>query len=232
MEDRKAALLFLGSFPTEQIEHADPGLKRQDFEKSLRGYLKEQNFPHKLSPRLVGKLFKMTCFFRRKRKVLPEMLRIVRSREWAARARLLLRLSGVEMPRMRRKLIRYARRHRSRPKAVALWTSRQLKTLSQTLWFAFKVQQMEFHAVHSMARPPIDSQFLYDIRDVLRDRMRRTSVADIDIVVAACAVAAHIFSSKDDANDIVSRIPMRISRAEKTFAEQAENAKNGWLSPF
>lgn len=230
MEDRDAAFLFLGNMPTELVESADPGIRYEEFEKTLQGYLKEQKYPgNQPSAKLVKRLFKMTSFFLRRKKVLPQMRTIVNSRDWRARAKLLLRLSAVELPRMREKII--GRRYRSRSRAVALWTSRQLKALSRTLWFAFRVQRMESSAVRGLTTPPLDSQFLWDLRELLRDRMPRTSVADIDIIVAGCAVAAHIFSS-EDANDVVSKIPMRISRANKRFGKQAARTAIGGLSPI
>lgn len=43
-------------------------------------------------------------------------------------------------------------------------------------------------------------------------------------MVAGCAVAARIFSPEEAVEDIVSRIPMRMSRAKRTFTKQAERA--------
>jgi hypothetical protein len=235
MEDREAAFRFLGSMPTELIERADSGLRREEFEKSVRDYLREQDFQDdKVSPRLLGALFKATSLFLKRKSVLPRMLTIVNSRDWNQRAKLMIRLSTVDIPRMRRKLIQKAHKSKApRSRAVVLWTLRQLKTMSNTLWFAFKVQKMEFHAVRGLATPPIDSQFLYDLRELLRSRMKRTSVAKIDVLIAACAVAANIFSSEDAASDVVSRIPMRISRATKTISrQQAESAAHSWLGPI
>jgi hypothetical protein len=51
-------------------------------------------------------------------------------------------------------------------------------------------------------------------------------MAEIDIVVAGCGVAAHIFSSDDVALDVVSRIPMRISRAKETFNKQFNRSRD------
>ena len=51
MEDRDAAFLFLGNMPTELVESADPGIRYEEFEKTLQGYLKEQKYPGN-SPRL------------------------------------------------------------------------------------------------------------------------------------------------------------------------------------
>jgi hypothetical protein len=56
--------------------------------------------------------------------------------------------------------------------------------------------------------------------------MRKASMAEIDIVVAGCGVAAHIFSSDDVARDVVSRIPMRISRAKETFNKQFNRSRD------
>lgn len=223
--DRDATSRFL-NFPTDLVERADPGLESSDFDASLNSYLEEHDFPvAKISKALKRLLFKMACFYLRKKKALPEMLEMVKSRDWKAREKLLLRLFRKEIPKVQRKLSQLADRHEQLSKEVVLWTSRQLEIVMDTLSFAYIVQHYESNAVRIMAKPPVDSQFIWDVREALKSRMRHSKIADIEVIVAGCAAAAHIFSAKDDAADIVSRIPMRISRATKTFDKQLENAR-------
>lgn len=224
MEDRNAAFQLLGSFPTALVDNADPGLRRQDFERRLRSYLNEQNFRETLPDQLLTRLFELTCIYLRKKKALPQMLSTVNSLDWKTRAKLLERISTVIIPKIRAELLQQSRhaRHQTRSKAVILWTSRQLKNMSQTLLFAFRIQQFEHAEIKCLKTPPIDSQFLYDIRAYLRHRMRKMPVKDIDMLVAGCAVAAHIFSPEEAAKDVVSRIPMRISRTKRTIYKQSE----------
>lgn len=225
MKQRNMPYPILGNFPTELAEHPDPGLRRQEFERRLQTYLRGQNFPEdKNLVRLVPTLFRITRYYLRTKKVLPRMLKTVNSRDWLTRARLLAQIGGVELPRLRKRFIRKARRKGTMTKAVALWTSHELKNLSRTLRLAFDEQLMEYYAVRGLAKPPFDSQFLYEVRDFLREKMRKARVEDIDLIVAGCAVAAQMFSPEEAAKDIVSRIPMRMSRANRTFKKQAERA--------
>jgi len=191
----------------------------------LRTYLEDQNFPEdKNLVKLVPTLFRITRYYLRTKKVLPRMLKIVNSRDWLTRAKLLAQIGGVELPRLRKRFIRKARRKGTMTKAAALWTSRELKNLSRTLRLAFNEQLMECRAVRGLTKPPFDSQYLYEVRDFLREKMRKARVEDIDLMVAGCAVAARIFSPEEAVEDIVSRIPMRMSRAKRTFTKQAERA--------
>jgi len=166
--------LLLENSPTELAEHADPGLRRQEFAKRLRTYLEDQNFPEdKNLVKLVPTLFRITRYYLRTKKVLPRMLKIVNSRDWLTRAKLLAQIGGVELPRLRKRFIRKARRKGTMTKAAALWTSRELKNLSRTLRLAFNEQLMECRAVRGLTKPPFDSQYLYEVRDFLREKCGR-----------------------------------------------------------
>jgi hypothetical protein len=223
MKQRNMPHPILGNFPTELAEHADPGLRRPEFEGRLQTYLRDQDFPEdKNLVRLVPTLFRITRYYLRTKKVLPRMLKIVNSRDWLTRAKLLAQIGGVELPRLRKRFIRKARRKGTMTKAVALWTSRELKNLSRTLRLAFDEQLMEYHAVRGLAKPPFDAQYLYEVRDFLREKMRKARVEDIDLIVAGCAVAAQMFSSEEAAKDIVSEFEFSISLPiELTGATQA-----------
>src|SRR6516225_8648295 len=78
--------LLLENSPTELAEHADPGLRRQEFAKRLRTYLEDQNFPEdKNLAKLVPTLFRITRYYLRTKKVMPRMLKKVNSRDWLTR---------------------------------------------------------------------------------------------------------------------------------------------------
>lgn len=230
MEERNAAAFLLGGLPTELIDHTDPGLRRGDFERTLRGYLREQEFPHQVSSRLVGKLFKMTCFFLRRKKALPRMQAMVNSHDWRERASMLKRFGTVEIARLVEKVLRERRTSQSRgcgvlSKELRIWMVRQLRTLEDALLFLDEVQTAEALEVRHLSHPPIDSQFMWELREYLEGEIRRASIEEIALVVAGCAVAAGVFSPKEVREDVASRIPMRISRARKRFDKQFEKSR-------
>jgi hypothetical protein len=229
MEDRAEQaeqakfLKIFGEWPLDLIGQTAPGLQRKDFERELRGYLAEQHFSRTLSNKLVAKLFKMTCFFLRRKKALPRMSEIVNSTDWKKRASLLKRHSSLVA-----KLIeRVLRQSGTSPsdegglsRRLRTWTEYQLTTLRDVFSWLYELQRGDALVVRHLSHPPIDSQFLWEVRQYLKEKMGKASVEDIDIVVAGCGVAAHIFSSEEVAQDVVSRIPMRISRTNKTFSKQ------------
>jgi hypothetical protein len=57
---------------------------------------------------------------------------------------------------------------------------------------------------------------------MVRKKRPKWKVDDINMLVAAYGLAAGVFTDKDSASDVVSRIPMRISRTDEAMRKRAE----------
>jgi hypothetical protein len=182
MEDRQAEqakfLKIFGEWPLDLIDQTAPGLQRRGFETALRDYLVEQDFSRTLSNKLVAKLFRMTCFFLRRKKALPRMSYIVNSRDWRERASLLKRLHSAEIPRLIQGVLRESRASQSRDEGalsakLRIWTVRQLKALEDALLWVYEVQRGEALVVRRLLHPPIDSQFFWELREFMTNQSQR-----------------------------------------------------------
>jgi hypothetical protein len=233
MESREAKFLkIFGDWPLDLVDKTACGLRRMEFEQALRNYLTQQGSSLVLPKRLMAKLFALTCFFLRRRKALPRMLELVNSPDWKERAALLRRFSNVEIENLIEKVLRQSKASQSSEVRVLSaklrrWTAYQLGTLRDVFYWLYELQSEEARKVRHLMHPPINSQFFWELRGFLKDNMRRASIEEIDVVVAGCGVVAHAFSPTEVALDVVSRIPMRISRANKRFNKQFEKSLGG-----
>jgi len=218
--------------PTSSETKAERKIFRDQFLNVVRNYLRDHHFPYEVSKSLLSEIFRSASRYKNGVQALPKMQDLVKSPDWRGRAVLLRVLAMKQIPTWKQDLKQ--RLNKGKPQGArpltrrsAVWVLGQLDELQRKLRAAYSLQKAQADIVREYKHPPLGSQFLLEVRQMVMGKKPKWKVDDVHLLVAACGLAAGVFTAKDEASDIVSRIPMRISRADKTMSERA---KRDWTN--
>jgi hypothetical protein len=208
---------------------AAPELTAEDFGATLRQYLHEQDASLSLDGRLIGRLYRNTYWCRQQLEALREIRKVIQSKDWNKREAL-LRSLPKKLDSFEAELGKY--RNAKLPlrdglvRSVIARIATFNKSLKHDLLLAARMNANEKTLLSGLLKSTLESQYMLDIYNVLKNRLHSLSVEEHILIVAGCIHAGKILPHRKDDEDLHDLINMRIHRARKTY--KRESAEWRW----
>jgi hypothetical protein len=203
---------------------AAPELTAEGFGAMLRQYLRERDASLSLDGRLIGRLYRNTYWCRQQLEALRKIRKVIQSKDWNKREAL-LRSLPKKLNSFEEKLGKYRNvKFPLRDELVRSVIARIIpfnKSLKHDLLLATRVNANEKTLLSGFLKPTLESQYMLDVYNVLKNRLHSLNVEKRILIVAGCIHAGKILPHRKDEQDLHDLINMRIHRARKAYKEQS-----------